>query len=186
MKKLASLLTDLSPPMLFDFNICTYRCFHCAFCVETLLAIHFQGAAILQHRSILFAPLNFRTRLFYLAIAFAVLVCAPLCFLIFARFVRRIVFDTTRSSFSFLPRSSVLVVHFNLGSEAIRRLNVSFCHAASLLYLFLLTGLNFEYFIAVPCSSICWNSTSICGNSTDGKGPSLESLGQPKHVSLTL
>ena len=34
------------------------------FCVETSLLIHFQGAAMLQHRSVLFAPLNFRTRLF--------------------------------------------------------------------------------------------------------------------------
>ena len=42
---------------------------------------------VLQHRSVLFAPLNFRTRLFNLVLIFAVLVCASLCFLIFARFV---------------------------------------------------------------------------------------------------
>ena len=77
------------------------------FCVETSLLIHFQGAAMLQHRYILFALLNFRTRLFYLALIFAVLVCASLCFLIFARFVRRLISGTTRSSFAFLPSSSI-------------------------------------------------------------------------------
>ena len=65
-------------------NLFTY-CLHVSvlsfvFCVETSLLIHFQGAAMLQQRSILFARLNFRTRLFYLALIFAVLVCASLCF----------------------------------------------------------------------------------------------------------
>ena len=68
-------------------------------------------------------------------------------------------------------------------------------HMALLLYFVLLTGLNFKYFIAVPCrvalyfiiisqlTSICWNSTSIWGNSMDREGPSLESPGQPKNLS---
>ena len=100
----------------FHFNICTYRGFQSMFCVGTSLAIHFQRAAMLQHRSILLARLNFRTRLFYLALTFAVSVCASLCFLIFARFVRRLISGTTRSSFFFQPSSSVFVFIFNLGS----------------------------------------------------------------------
>ena len=92
-------------------NLFTY-CLHVSmllfvFCVETSLLIHFQGAAMLQHRSVLFAPLNFRTRLFYLALIFAVLVCTSLCFLIFARFVQHLISGTMRSSFAFLPSSSV-------------------------------------------------------------------------------
>ena len=55
---------------------------------------------LLQHRSILFVPLNFRTRLFYLALIFAVLVCASLC-LIFSRYFQRLFSGTTRSSFAF-------------------------------------------------------------------------------------
>ena len=66
----------------------------------------------------LFAPLNFRTRLFNLALIFAVLVCASLCF---ARFVRRLISGATRIVFTFLPSSSVLVFYFILGSEAIGR-----------------------------------------------------------------
>ena len=56
---------------------------------------------MLQHQSILFAPLNFRTRLFYLVLIFAVLVWGSLCFLILARFVRRLISGKTRSSFAF-------------------------------------------------------------------------------------
>ena len=108
-------LIIISKP-LFHFNICTYRGFQSMLCVETSLAIHFQRAAMLQHRSILLARLNFRTRLFYLALTFAVSVCASLCSLIFARFVRRLISGTTRSSFFFQPSFSVFVFHFNLGS----------------------------------------------------------------------
>ena len=100
----------------FLLVVCTYRCFHLCFVfyVETLLLIHFQGAAMLQHRSVLFAPLNFRTRLFYLALSFAVLVCASLCFLIFARFVQRLISGTTRSSFAFC-RVLALSLSFHFG-----------------------------------------------------------------------
>ena len=56
----------------FLLVVCAYRCFHLCFVfyVETSLLIHFQGAAMLQHRSVLFALLNFRTLLFYLALIF--------------------------------------------------------------------------------------------------------------------
>ena len=75
--------------------------------LQHIQVMDFTTYTLLQHRSILFATLNFRTRLFYLAFIFAVLVCALFCFLIFARFVRRLISSTTRSFFAFLPSSSV-------------------------------------------------------------------------------
>ena len=76
---------------------------------------------LLQHQSILLVPLNFRTRLFYLALIFAVLVCASLCFL-FSLVIFNAFFLAPRAALLlFLPSSSGLVLHFILESEVIGR-----------------------------------------------------------------
>ena len=190
--KFSLLLTFI---IIFKKILFTY-CLHVSvlsfvFCVETSWLIHFQGAAMLQHRSVLFAPLNFRTRLFYLVLIFAVLVCASLCFLIFARFVSTPNFRHNAQLLLFC-RVLALTIHFILGFEA----NGRFIFVSLVTrhrYFYFVPWVNFQIFycLAVPCRSLIYYNffnkplstglpTSICGNSTDGDGPSLESLGQPR------